>query len=116
MLFAHGADLFDASCWWEAHEVWELIWRDLPPGPDREALQGMIQAAAHLLRREDPRTRAAAERLKQRAIGRLQVWLDVHGPSYRGVDLQALRDALLGPSHAPPRLLALRNDPASEVP
>ena len=47
----YAADLFDHRYLWEAHEVWEAVWKDTPKGPEREHLQGLIQAAAYLLKR-----------------------------------------------------------------
>jgi hypothetical protein len=30
--FLRGLDLFDAQYYWEAHEVWESLWLELPRG------------------------------------------------------------------------------------
>jgi hypothetical protein len=48
----HAADLWNARCFWEAHEVLETLWRALPrEAPERELLKGLIQlAAAHVAR------------------------------------------------------------------
>ena len=50
--FAEAADCFDHQHFFEAHEVWEALWRDLPrsaeldaPGSDRRFVQGLIQLA-----------------------------------------------------------------------
>jgi predicted metal-dependent hydrolase len=64
-----GADLFNAGCYWEAHEVWEPLWL-AATGAEREALRGLIQAAAALLRHDMAMTAAAAS-LGQRAGRRL---------------------------------------------
>jgi hypothetical protein len=42
---AAGVDLFDAAHFFEAHEVWEDVWR-VETGARRLALQGLIQIAA----------------------------------------------------------------------
>lgn len=42
---AEGARLFDAGRFFEAHEVWEDVWR-VETGARRLALQGLIQIAA----------------------------------------------------------------------
>ena len=63
---AYAADLFDHRYLWEAHEVWEALWKDTPEGPERQRLQGLIQAAAYLLKRHmghpAPRLLEAARR------------------------------------------------------
>ena len=56
-LFRYGEALFRARYWWEAHAVWEELWRAAPRGedgetPEREALRAFIQLAAAALRRE----------------------------------------------------------------
>lgn len=44
----------------EAHEVWEDAWRPLPPGPEKVALQGLIQLAVALEHRRRGNPRGAA--------------------------------------------------------
>jgi uncharacterized protein len=41
-----GAELFDSGRLWEAHEVWEEVWRRRAGHGDRDFLKGIIQAAA----------------------------------------------------------------------
>jgi hypothetical protein len=49
--FRLGIDLFNHRFYYEAHEAWESIWLHLPVGDrTREQLQGLIQAAAALLK------------------------------------------------------------------
>ena len=49
--FRFGIDLFNHGFYWEAHEAWEAQWLPLTPGDEtREQLQGLIQAAAALLK------------------------------------------------------------------
>lgn len=50
--YLFGVDLYNFAYWWEAHEAWEDIWRELPPtDPCRAFLQCLIQvSAAHLKR------------------------------------------------------------------
>jgi len=67
----YGLDLFDAGCFWEAHEVWEGLWLAQDRTSDEATLiQGAIQlAASHLtalLGRQ-----AASARLRVRAVARL---------------------------------------------
>ncbi len=56
-LFRYGEALFRARYWWEAHAVWEELWRAAPRGedgeaPEREALRAFIQLAAAALKQE----------------------------------------------------------------
>lgn len=47
--FDFGCDLFDAGCYFEAHELWELCWRAARAiGNDDDArfIQGLIKLAA----------------------------------------------------------------------
>ena len=56
-LFRYGEELFCAAYWWEAHAVWEELWRTAPREvdggtPEREVLRAFIQLAAAALRKE----------------------------------------------------------------
>lgn len=73
--FLEGADLFDHRYLWEAHEVWEGTWRQVPAGdPYRGFLQGLIQGAAALLKHHLGH-HGAALRLAGRCRGRLEAAL-----------------------------------------
>ena len=50
--FLQGVHLFNHGYWWEAHEQWEAAWRDNVDPVLRPFLQGLIQSAAALLKRE----------------------------------------------------------------
>jgi len=44
--YLYGCDLYNRGYWWEAHEAWEAIWQLAGRvGPERAALQGLIQVA-----------------------------------------------------------------------
>ncbi len=43
-----GLEAFERADFFAAHEAWEEVWRQMDPGLDREALQGLIQAAVAL--------------------------------------------------------------------
>lgn len=89
-----GADLFDAGFWWEAHEVWEGVWVGLPKGTaERGLLQALVQAAAYQIKVRDGLP-DAAERLRQRALGRLDEGMAAHGDVLHGLDLRRLREDL----------------------
>lgn len=101
---ARGADLFDAGFWWEAHEVWEGVWVGLPKGSAaRGVLQALVQAAAYQIKLRDGLP-DAAERLRQRALARLDAGIAVHGPVFDGLDLGGLRDDLARHRAGDPRL------------
>lgn len=47
--FDWGCDLFNAGCYFEAHELWELCWRDAQQRgdlDDERVLRGLIRLAA----------------------------------------------------------------------
>ena len=69
--FRYGLALHDAGLFWEAHEVWEAVWKAAPKnGCDRLLLRGLIQRAnAHLKLRMG--RQAAALRLLDEAAGEL---------------------------------------------
>ena len=49
--FRYGVDLFNGGYWWEAHEIWEDLWRRSPRGTARNhLLKGLIMLAAALLK------------------------------------------------------------------
>ncbi len=90
----HGADLFDHGAYWEAHAIWEAVWRARPLGSvEREALQALIQVAAYHLK-TTPELARAALRLKQRALMRLDAVVDRGTSRLHGLDLVTFRDAL----------------------
>lgn len=49
--FRHGVDLFNHGFPWEAHEAWEPLWFTAPrERPERALLQGLIHAAAAIIK------------------------------------------------------------------
>jgi hypothetical protein len=45
--FLYALDLFNHGCYWEAHEVWELLWKAAGRhGPLADFLKGLIKLAA----------------------------------------------------------------------
>lgn len=70
--FAFGIDLFNAGFLWEAHEVWEPLWRELSvDAPAARGLRGLIQVAAAGLKAGDGR-RAGVRSLGAKALGELE--------------------------------------------
>ena len=84
-LFRLGTDLFNQGQFFEAHEVWEEIWRSTKPEP-KGFFQGLIQAAAalhqfrDLKRREGPR----------RTLAKARRNLEPYTPSALGIDVESL--------------------------
>ena len=82
-----GVDLYNCGFFWEAHEVWEALWRD----PDRDLrqrrfLQALIQCAAACLKHASGDA-GACRRLSARALARLEgVGADRAG-LYMGLDI-----------------------------
>jgi predicted metal-dependent hydrolase len=69
--FQYGLALHDGGFFWEAHEIWEAVWKAAPMnGRDRLAMRVLIQIANAGLKLRQARPRAAA-RLIQEATGLL---------------------------------------------
>lgn len=67
-----GAALYHAGELWEAHEVWEHLWRELPrEDPRARALRGLIQVAAAGLKAREGRAAGVAS-LTAKAAGELR--------------------------------------------
>ena len=93
--FLRGLDLFDAQYYWEAHEVWESLWLDLPraEAPAR-LIQGLIQGAAAVVKRlQGDRTASAS--LTRAALARLDEAAVAADGQPGGLDLPALRAAMV---------------------
>jgi hypothetical protein len=90
----HARDLFDHRYLWEAHELWEGLWHQVPAdAPLRGWLQGLIQVAAALLKLHMGHARAART-LAGRADARLSAAQVAWGADCRGVDVARLRSEL----------------------
>lgn len=86
--------------------MWEGLWGAAAIGsPERDLLQGMIQAAAYQIKVRDGQGPAAG-RLRGRALARLDRAILARGDVLLGVDARALRDALAahGPGSGPLRV------------
>ncbi len=82
-----GLDLFDHRYYWESHECWEAIWHSVPRDDSFFLLlQGLIQAAAYLLKTHMKHHEPAA-RLRLVSIEKLSYVLAVEDMPYRGIDL-----------------------------
>src|SRR5262245_59054964 len=84
--YLYGIDLFNHGYWWEAHEVFEAFWRAAGRGtPLGDLLQGLIQAAAALLK-DVVGSRAAAQSLGRSASMKLRETPAI----FLGIDRDAL--------------------------
>lgn len=111
--FRAGADLFDRTEFFEAHEEWEALWHETR-GEPRDFVQGLIQvtSAMHHLQIGNMK---GARQLHDSGIGLLAPY----GDAYEGVDLNELRkrfDASLREILAEPLpRLAGRGDPDAPI-
>lgn len=70
-LFYRGLHLFNQRQFFEAHEVWEDLWRPLPQGQPKRFYQGLIQCAVALLHAQRGNS-TGARRVWLRAQGKFQ--------------------------------------------
>jgi uncharacterized protein len=92
--FLRGCDLFDQRYLWEAHEAWEGIWHQVPTqDPYRLLLQGLIQAAAGVLKRHTEHS-GPADLLHSRSCQKLRCVIESTGSPYRGLQLSELIERL----------------------
>jgi len=86
--FQRGAALFNARHYFDAHEVWEDVWRAAPV-EEKKFLQGLIQIAV-ALHHHGRGNLEGARSLLARAHRNLLDYPD----SYAGVNLAAVRAAI----------------------
>jgi predicted metal-dependent hydrolase len=84
-----GAALYDDGMYWEAHEVWEEVWRRRKGQPDRDFLKGMIQGAAGMWHLSQGNYKGALS-----VLGRAIDYLEPYLPEREGIDVQGYRQAL----------------------
>ena len=92
--FQRGADLFNAREYFNAHEVWEDVWRAAPQ-EERRFLQGLIQIAV-ALHHHSRGNLDGARSLLDRAQRNLSHYPD----SYAGLNLAAVRAAITQCQHS----------------
>lgn len=83
--FQQGINLFNRKEFFEAHEVWEALWKESKDEEERQFLQGLIQIAAGLHKFLNMKNAAGGEWLLTRGLGRLPQ------ENVRGLDLNSLR-------------------------
>ncbi|HXV59561.1 MAG TPA: DUF309 domain-containing protein [Vicinamibacteria bacterium] len=87
--YLYGVDLFNAGYYWEAHAVWEELWRAAPASSrSSRFIQGLIQLAASSLKRTAGREAGAAKLLRS-ALDKLER-VSADSPRYMGIELPEL--------------------------
>jgi hypothetical protein len=87
--FDRGLEAYARGEYFEAHELWEELWRDEADAGDKRYLQGLIQVAAAMHKIAVHRQPRPATRLLARALAKLR---DAP-PEHLGVDMaRLLRD------------------------
>jgi predicted metal-dependent hydrolase len=84
-----GGALFDDGMYWEAHEVWEEVWRMRAGRPDRDFLKGIIQGAAGMWHATQGNYKGASS-----VLSRAADYLEPYRPAKDGIDVDALAAAL----------------------
>jgi predicted metal-dependent hydrolase len=84
-----GGALFDDGMYWEAHEVWEEVWRMRKGRPDRDFLKGIIQGAAGMWHVTQGNYKGAAS-----VLSRAVEYLEPYRPAKDGIDVERLSAAL----------------------
>ena len=86
--FHRGAELFNTGHYFDAHEIWEDVWR-AAPAEEKKFLQGLIQIAVALHHRSRGNPVGARS-----LLARAQRNLSNYPDSYAGLDLAAVRQAI----------------------
>ena len=87
-LYQAGLEAFNSSRFFDAHELWEDVWRQTPE-PDKRFLQGLIQVAAafHHYSRDNV---LGTRNLLRAGLLKLDAFPDAHG----GMEIALLRAAV----------------------
>ena len=88
-LFRRGLDLFNRGDFYEAHEVWEDIWRSTTPEP-KDLFQGLIQVAAALHQHRGLKRTAGPRSTFAKARLRLEPFV----PASHGLDVAGLLESV----------------------
>jgi uncharacterized protein len=87
-LYEEGLEAFNSSRFFEAHELWEDLWRETPQ-PDKRYLQGLIQVAAAFHHYSRANLRGTRKLLHE---GLLK--LDAFPETHCGFEIEPLRAAV----------------------
>ena len=103
--YLYGIDLFNHGYYWEAHEVWEGLWRACgrsgPAGTFLKALIGLAAAGFKVRVGNLQGVRRHAQRAA-RLFHETAMVIGPHGPSYMGLDLRALKRWASDVAECPP--------------
>jgi predicted metal-dependent hydrolase len=105
-----GGQLFDDGMYWEAHEVWEEVWRRRAGQPDRDFLKGIIQGAAGMWHVTQGNYKGAVS-----VLGRAVQYLEPYRPEREGIDVEALWRALRAAATESGRALAEHREARVEM-
>ena len=83
--FQHGLSLFNTGQYFDAHEVWEEVWR-AAPAEEKKFLQGLIQISVAFHHHSRGNTVGARS-----LLARAQRNLSSYSDCYAGLNLAALR-------------------------
>jgi predicted metal-dependent hydrolase len=100
--FARGIELFNEQHFYDAHEIWEDVWRE-SIGYEKKFLQGLIQAAVALHHHSTGNLVGACS-LMERSRGNLAVYPEDFGGIRLAAfvtSLAAWRESLLSGSPSP---------------
>jgi hypothetical protein len=101
-LYAEGLEAFNSRKFFEAHELWEDVWR-VTLDPDKRFLQGLIQLAAAFHHCSRSNVRGTRNLLREGLFK-----LDAFPEAYGGLEIEPLRAAV--------REWLAAIDAASEIP
>jgi predicted metal-dependent hydrolase len=87
-LYREGLEAFNSRQFFEAHELWEDVWRETPE-PDKRFLQGLIQVAA-AFHHHSRANLLGTRKLLQAGLLKLDSFPEVHG----GLEIEPLRSAV----------------------
>jgi uncharacterized protein len=87
-LFHRGIDLFNAGEFFDAHEVWEDLWRDCASA-ERRFFQALIQAAVSAYHKARGNMTGAT-----RLLNSGRAYMEPFRPVYRGLDVDAFWAAM----------------------
>jgi predicted metal-dependent hydrolase len=85
--FERGLEAYQRAEFFEAHELWEELWRDERDPAEKQFMQGLIQVAAAMHKLRAHKQPRPAARLMARAMARLAPSTSPH----HGIDVALLR-------------------------
>ncbi len=88
-----GCDLFNHGYYWEAHEVWEGLWKASGrAGTTADFLKGLIKLAAAGVKHREGRSEGVRRHAKRAAELFESTLCKIDGPMYAGLDVAELSE------------------------